>query len=226
MKYSRNVPLHLQNLTSNNNKTVKKDLEEKLKAVDDEIADIESEANFIKLKEQINFLEDDTENLNSVRMWQLKKKICSKVTENPVAKKDESGNYVTEHSKLKSLYVSTYKKRMAHRKIKPHLEHLYALKMQLFKIRYDVCKSLKSPEWSEKDLVLVLKNLKKNKSADSNGLVYELFRPEVIGMDLFKSLLMLCNSVKSQMSVPRFLLTTKIHDIKVGKGSRDLLAQR
>ena len=116
-----------QNLTSNNDMTVKKDLEEKLKAVDDEIADIESEANFMKLKEQINYLEDDTENLNSIRMWQLKKQICTKVTENPVAKKDESGNYVTEHSKLKSLYVSTYKKRMAHRKIKPHLEHLYAL---------------------------------------------------------------------------------------------------
>ena len=97
-----------QILTSNNDMTVKKDLEEKLKAVDDEIAHIESEANFMKLKEQINYLEDDTENLNSIRMWQLKKQICTKVTENPVAKKDESGKYVTEHSKLKSLYVSTW----------------------------------------------------------------------------------------------------------------------
>ena len=90
--------------------------------------------------------------------------------------------------------------------------------MQLFKIRYEVCKSLKSPEWSEKDLVLVLKNLKRNKSADSNGLVYELFRPEVIGTDLFKSLLMLCNSVKSQMWIPKFLTTTKITIIYKAKG--------
>ena len=35
----------------------------------------------------------------------------------------------------------------------------------------------------------------RNKSADSHGLIYELFRPEIIGEDLFSSLLMLCNKL-------------------------------
>ena len=143
----------------------------------------------------------------------MKKNICCKLKGNPVAKKDDSGTYVTEHSKLKGLYVSTYKKRMEHKKIMPHLENLFNLKMQLFKIRYETCKSLKSDEWTEHDLVLVLKSLKKNKSADSYGLVYELFRPEIVGSDLFSSLLMLCNNVKAQMKLPKFLTTARITSI-------------
>ena len=172
-----------QNLATNNNQIIKTDLEEQLKKVDEDIVDIESHTNYMKLKEQIENIEDDTENLNCIKMWQVKKIICSKLKEKPVAKKDENGIYVTEHSKLKKLYASTYQKRMEHRKIIPHLEHLYTLKMELFKIRYEVCRSLKSDDWTENDLVLVLKSLKRNKSADSNGLVYELFRPEVIGTD-------------------------------------------
>ena len=70
------------------------------------------------------------------------------------------------------------------------------------------------------DLLNVLKKLKKNKSADPHGLIYELFRPEIIGKDLLFSLLMLCNQVKDQMSIPEFLTFTNITSIWKQKGEK------
>ena len=66
----------------------------------------------------------------------------------------------------------------------------------------------------------VLKGLKKSKSADPHGLIYELFRPETIGSDLFTSLLMFCNSVKEQLVIPNFLTFTDVTSIYKQKGDR------
>ena len=70
------------------------------------------------------------------------------------------------------------------------------------------------------NLLKVLKSLKRNKSADSQGLIYELFRPEIIGKELLQSLLILCNNVKSQLLVPSFLTFTDITSIYKQKGER------
>ena len=37
-------------------------------------------------------------------MWKLRKKICPKKVEPPVAKKDENGDIISEPSQLKKLY--------------------------------------------------------------------------------------------------------------------------
>ena len=95
--------------------------------------------------------------------------------------------------------------------------------MELFDIRLEVSKNIKSDNWSEEDLVKVLKSLKKSKSADSSGLIYELFRPEIIGSDLFTSLLMLCNKVKSQLLIPNFITFTDITSICKSKGLKSEL---
>ena len=70
------------------------------------------------------------------------------------------------------------------------------------------------------NLLKVLKSLKRNKSADSQGLIYELFRPEIVGKELLQSLLILCNNVKSQLLVPSFLTFTDITSIYKQKGER------
>ena len=126
-------------------------------------------------------------------MWQLRKQISKKKSEAPVAQKNEKGELVTESSQLKKLYETTYKKQLEHRKMKPELSRMCKPKMELFSLRFEVCKNIKSDDWSDDNLTNVLKSLKKNKSADSHGLIYELFRPEIIGSDLFTSLLMMCN---------------------------------
>ena len=112
---------------------------------------------------------------------------------------------MTEHSQLKKLYEETYRERLKHRVMKPELSSMFSMKMDLFNLRFEVSKNIKSEDWSEYDLIQVLKRLKKNKSSDSHDLNYELFRPEVIGQDLFTSLLMLCNNVKAQLLIPDFL---------------------
>ena len=149
---------------------------------------------------------------------QLKKRVCSKKPEPPTAKLNEKGELVTESSKLKELYETKYKKRLEHREMKPEIMEMYDMKMELFSIRLQVCKNIKSENWSAEDLLKVLKSLKKNKSTDSSGLIYELFRPEIIGSDLFTSLLMVCNKEKSQMMIPNFVTFTDITSIYKSKG--------
>ena len=55
--------------------------------------------------------------------------------------------------------------------------------------------------------------LQNNKSGDHFGLIYELFKPEIIGKDLFESLLLFCNEVKNQQIIPKFLQFTDITSI-------------
>ena len=105
--------------------------------------------------------------------------------------------------------------------MKPELMDLYHLKMNLFSLRFEVTKSIKSENWTKGNLFKVLNSLKKNKSADSDGFIYELFRPETIGSDLFSSLLMFCNNVKNQLIIPEFLTFTNITSIYKSKGEKN-----
>ena len=168
----------------------------KMEDVENEIADIKAEEYLNVIKEHVGHLIDDTENFNCIKMWTLKKKMCPVKAVKPVAKKNKTGELVTKPDELKKLYESTYKSRLSHRVMKPELSRMYDLKMQLFNLRLQVSQNLKSKKWTKENLLQVLKILKKNKSADPHGLIYILFRPEVIGSDLFTSLLMFCNSVK------------------------------
>ena len=86
--------------------------------------------------------------------------------------------------------------------------------MELFNLRMEVTRNIKSKSWSG-GLV------KSVKSPDSHGLNDELFRPEVIGKDLLASLLMLCNNVKSQLSIPDFLTYTDITSFHKNKGAKN-----
>ena len=188
--------------------------------VDRAIADIDAKENFDYIKKTMEHLLDNTENLNPVRMWDLKKKLCANKSVAPTAKKNKNGKLVTEHCQLKALYENTYKNRLKHKEIQPELQNLYDMKMYLFDLRLKVTKCIKSETWSTENLLNVLKKLKKNKSADPHGLVYELFRPEIIGKNLLSSLLMLCNQVKAQLIIPEFLTSTTITSIWKQKGEK------
>ena len=121
--------------------------ESNLNAIEHKIAEETAEENFNTIKDHVKHLVDDTENLNCIKMWQLKKKVCSTDPELPVAKKNEHGELVTEPEKLKKLYETTYKKRLEHRQMKPELMNLHKLKMGLFDIRLEVTANIKSEMW-------------------------------------------------------------------------------
>ena len=56
-----------------------------------------------------------------------------------------------------------------------------------------------------KELEKALKDLKRNKSRDSEGLVNEIFKNEVIGTNLKKSLLVMFNSLKQKSMICEFM---------------------
>ena len=80
-------------------------LKDKLKDLNYENADIEAEDNYNIVHENVKHLVDDTENLNAIKMWKLRKKICHKKVEPPTAKLSESGEIVSEPTKLKKVVL-------------------------------------------------------------------------------------------------------------------------
>ena len=72
------------------------------------------------------------------------------------------------------------------------------MKMKLSKFQ-------KSPPWTMEDLEAALSHLKNNKSRDYEGYVNEIFKNDVIGSDLKKSLLVMFNSLKKENLIPLFM---------------------
>ena len=209
----------MSDLKNDDEKSIR-EVKKRLSDIENKIADIKAEEYFKLIKEHVEHLIDDTENLNSLKMWKLKKKLCPVKSEPPIAKKNRNGEIVDKPALLKKLYENTYKERLQHRSMKPELLNMFNLKMQLFNMRLEVAKNVKSQHWTKENLLNVLKSLKKSKSADPHGLIYELFRPEIIGTDLFTSLLMLCNSVKEQLIIPNFVTFADITSIYKQKGEK------
>ena len=82
---------------------------QKLDKIEERIADFQAEKNFSIIKDQVEHLIDDSDNLNCLKMWKLKKKLVGKKSVVPVAKIDRNGKLVTNSENLKALYKSTYK---------------------------------------------------------------------------------------------------------------------
>ena len=102
-----------------------------------------------------------------------------------------------------------------------------AMKTNLFMLRNSLSKSRKSNPWTEEKLLRVLKGLKGRKCTDQIGMIYDLFKPGVIGTDLFHSLLMFCNETKDRVEVIDALKKADINSIYKEKGSRlDLRNER
>ena len=66
----------------------------------------------------------------------------------------------------------------------------------------------------------ILSSLKNNKSRDPHGLVNELFKPGVGGVDLVDSMLMLFLNIKKKISFPEFMQFVNIVCIYKGKGEK------
>ena len=171
------------------------------------------EVNREKVLSHVKNLESDTGGFNQLGMWKLKTKLCPKPVDPPMAKLDSSGKLVTRPNELKKLYLKTYSDRLEHRTMNAELDDIFQLKNELWKQRYEKCKQLKTPRWTEDDLWKVLKKLKNNKTRDPMGLINEIFKPGVIGQDLFSALLALLNESKYENFIPLFMRLTNITSI-------------
>ena len=189
--------------------------------LDDEISNLIYERNRKMIVDQVSQMSDVHCNFSRVKMWKLRQKVCPKIQPScPVAKINQNGDIVSNRDELKQLYVDTYRDRLRHRVIKPNYDQIKQLKDYLFQVRLNTAKLRKSNAWSESELLQVTSKLKCNKAADPMGLVFEIFRPEVAGSDLFQSLLQLCNKVKDECDIPNFLELTNISSIFKNRGSK------
>ena len=82
-----------------------------------------------------------------------------------------------------------------------------------------LAESNSSPDWNMKDLERALRNLKNNKSRDFEGYINEIFKVNIIGDDLKKSLLVMLNNLKIKKIIPIFMNFTNVTTVHK-KGSR------
>ena len=72
-------------------------------------------------------------------------------------------------------------------------------------MQLNLAKLTKSHSWKMSALERALADLKKNKSRDHAGYINEIFKKDVIGADLKKSLLILLNRLKYEQLIPEFM---------------------
>ena len=184
--------------------------------------DNEKEEMFARWKMLKNKTDDKSKEELDSKLWNLKKEIFPKSRDPPSAMLDPaSGNLLTSKDKIEAAALDVYKSRLENRPIKADLINIKIAKEKLCKKLLEVAKTRKTPPWSMKDLELVLKNLKKEKSRDPHGLANELFGPDVAGDDLKLAVLKLMNRIKDEQIYPKCLELCNISSIWKKKGSRN-----
>ena len=92
------------------------------------------------------------------------------------------------------------------------------MKSYLYQSRLDLCSERKSPDWNMDDLENVFKSVKNNKARDAHGHTYEIFKHG--GSHLKKSLLKLCNRVKSDQIYPSIFHPANITSLYKNRGEK------
>ena len=190
-----------------------------LNDVEEDIAKICCDTNKRIVDDYLGSWNDAIEGFSQPKTWKLKKKLAPKNTfDPPAAKKDKSGNLITDKKGLESLYIDTYKDRLEPNKIADGLDDLKHLKEYLFNLRLKHSSLIISEDWKKADLDKVLKSLKNGKARDPHGHIYELYRYG--GKDLKYSLLKLCNLVKRTQKYPDILQLSNISSFYKKKGDK------
>ena len=96
----------------------------------------------------------------------------------------------------------------------------------MFDLKLKVAENNKSQMWTEDDLEKALKDLKINKSRDSEGLVNEIFKNQVIGANLKMSLLIMFNSLKKENKMAEFMSHANITTVPKKGPKIDIKNQR
>ena len=123
-------------------------------------------------------------------MWKTKKSLWPKKSNYiPIGKINHEGKLLTGPEDIKKLLEKEYSERLRPRPTHPHLRHLDKIKLEAFEIKLKEAKLKKSDDWTMLEIDNVLKNIKKNKSRDPDGLSRSIFHIDCIGSDLKHSLL-------------------------------------
>ena len=184
------------------------EMEERTKRYNIEMAisDIEAKFNYEKIIKNFKTFSDNPEKINLHQLWKTMNKLWPKVeTKLPSAKKNRRGQIISEPNALKLLLAKEYKERLRARPVRPDFDDSEILKQEIFKMKLKIAASKKSNPWTMQNLDKALSDLKIGRSRDPEGLINEIFKNNVIGNDLKKSLLLMFNNIKNNQKIPQFM---------------------
>ena len=177
--------------------------------------------NYNLIKEEVENIKVEEGGIHSGSLWRLKKKLSPRCRDPPTAMLDRNGVLHTSNREIEAAALEIYENRLKNRKMKDDLKHIQKTKEDLCKLRLEKAKLNKTPPWTMKQLEVVLKSLKKNKSRDPLGFANELFHSNVAGDDLKQATLKLMNRIKAEQSFPESLEICNISSIYKNKNSRN-----
>ena len=99
------------------------------------------------------------------------------------------------------------------------MKHLAKRSKIIFKLKLKMAKCKRSKDWTMSELDSALSKLKNNKSRDNDGFINEIFKKEVGGDNLKKSLLLMFNKLKQKNMIANFMNIANITTVPK-KGSR------
>ena len=194
-------------------------LKDTLDDVHEKIAKICAAKNKAIVEDFLDKTNDTTEGFNQAKVWSMKKRLSPKNSiDPPCAKKDITGQLVTNKDELEKLYVATYEERLQPNKVTDDMNELKSLKEYLFYMKYNIAGNKPTVDWETDDLEKALKTFKNNKARDEHGHIYELFKHG--GKHLKQSLLMFLNRVKTSQTYPSILQCSNITSIWKKKGCK------
>ena len=197
----------------------KKIIEEQLDEIESYLTEKCAARNAATVKEYINSVQLDG-NFSQLKLWKLKQKLCPKMCDPPMAKKDENGTLITAPNILKALYIRTYQNRLKNREMKEELMDVYFLKEELWRSRLVELRRLRTAPWNKIQLRKAMKSLKNNKTMDPNGMINEIFKEGCVGENLEDCLFELFKGIKEHFFFPEFVIKQNISTIYKNKGSR------
>ena len=116
---------------------------------------------------------------------------------------DEAGNIVTSVERLQELSLQKLAvERLRDRDINEDLHEMRKEKEILCEQNLKKARENKTPDWSLKDVMFVLKNLKTGVSRDPLGLVNEIFNPKIASEEIVLAIMKLMNRIKSDQVFP------------------------
>ena len=189
-----------RNLLSDNSED-----QERKDFIEEEIGDKLAEESRNIIVNNFKQLSDSCENVNLQQVWKQLKSLWPKnQSQLPSALRNHRGKIVSSAKDIKNVLFKEYKERLRKRPIRPDLKALYARKKTIFKMKMKLARSRKSVPWLMSDLEKALSDLKNNKSRDCEGFINEIFKLNVIGDNLKKSLLIMFNKLKAKQIIPKY----------------------
>ena len=192
-----------------------------LEEVENELAEKCGEKMFHKIKNEIKGLNGEEGGFNVGYLWKFNKKLSSKDRGIPTMMVDSYGKILTTPEEIRNEAIKHYEKVFHKKSMSDELSEYQKDKEYLCMLRLNLAKKNKTPPWTRKDVINVLKNLPKGKSKDPYGLPNEIFRPEVAGDDLILAIVKLMNRIKDEQKIPDCFNLCNVTNIYKNKGARN-----